>query len=83
MRELVQDIGGVKGYRFERRSQLVVPLLAGKPRKVLLTQHFEYAVSLVQRVVGAERVLEHALDVAVVLVQLSLLQAYDVTCPRK
>ena len=51
---------------------------AVEPGEVRAAEHREDAVGLEDRVVGAERVLEDALDVGVVLLQLPALQGRDV-----
>ncbi len=78
MGELVYDVGGVQGDRLQGSLHLFVPLLLGKVAEVLLAHKLEDPVRLVERVVGAERVLEDPLHVAVVVVQLARLQTEDV-----
>ena len=78
MRELVYDVGRVEGDRLQGSLYLFVPLVLGEVAEVLLAHELEDAVRLVQRVVGAERILEDPLHIAVVVVQLARLQAEDV-----
>ena len=63
VRVLVQDLSWIEGDRLERGLDLVPPLRPARPGEELALDHREDAVGLEDRVVGAERILEDALDV--------------------
>ena len=68
---LVENFGRVEADDLQRPLELRLPLRGSQPGEVLVAEHLEHVVGLEDRVVRAERILEDALHVAVVLLQLS------------
>ena len=66
VRVLVQHLAGFERYAAERRLQLARSTPSRHLREVLAADQGEDAVGFEDRVVRAERILEYALDVAVV-----------------
>ena len=75
---LPQDVSRVEAHGAERLLELRVPLGAAELREVPAAQDREDAVCLEDRVVGAERVLEDALHVAVVRLEPAAAERGDV-----
>jgi len=69
VRVLAEAVAGLEADRLERGTHLVVPLRLAQAREVRAADELEDAVGLEDGVVGAERVLEDALDVGVVAAQ--------------
>src|SRR6516162_8685560 len=78
VRVLAEHVAGVERYRVKRRIDLVVPVLVRDVREVHVTDQSKDPVRPVDGVVGAERVLEDALHMPVVVAQPALGVAGDV-----
>src|SRR5664280_157776 len=78
MRVLVQNLSRIEGDRLERQTDLVSPFRSAHPGEELALDHREDAIGLEDRVVGAEWILEHALNLAAVFLQRPPLESRDV-----
>ena len=78
VRVLAEHVGRLERDRLERLPQLRLPVARAQPGEVARPDHAEHAIDLEDGVVRAERVLEDALDVSVVVAELAAAEARDV-----